>query len=555
MVHQDMKRVPIEGLSKNDLRQMVEETPASGKHRGVIAIAGVATLGSLLFGYDTGVISGALPYMHMPTGAGGLGLTAAEEGAIGGVLTVGAAFGALFGGRLSDRYGRRHNIILLAILFFIGAIGNTFAPNVWVMYPFRLILGLAVGGASATVPVYLAETAPKRIRGTIVALDQLMIVTGQLLAFAMNAGINAAHGGPQLTVAADPSGKIEAGAYSWDALQKAIEQATNTTDMNVIRDFAMQLSIQEGTGNGAAWRWMIILCSIPAILLWIGMHFMPESSRWYVLRTEVYAAIGSLKTVREGETNAAVTDELYEMVENRQKAAKQAHAKGLREVWRTPWLRKLLLVGIFLAIVNQTTGVNTVMYYAPKVLGYAGMGTSAAISAQVANGIMSVIGSAIGLILITKFSRRQILIWDVTLVGVALLSIAGIFQFAIAPYMNAGTVPPAWAAYAILGMMAFFMLVVQSSNGTVVWTMLGEMFPASVRGVMNGTAIFCMWMVNALITWTFPTMMNSLGGGLTYTIYGVMNLVIAVILWKIMPETSNKSLEEIEVYMERKYSN
>lgn len=491
----------------------------------------------------------------MPTGAGGLGLTAAEEGAIGGVLTVGAAFGALFGGRLSDRYGRRHNIILLAILFFIGAIGNTFAPNVWVMYPFRLILGLAVGGASATVPVYLAETAPKRIRGTIVALDQLMIVTGQLLAFAMNAGINAAHGGPQLTVAADPSGKIEAGAYSWDALQKAIEQATNTTDMNVIRDFAMQLSIQEGTGNGAAWRWMIVLCSIPAILLWIGMHFMPESSRWYVLRTEVYAAIGSLKTVREGETNAAVTDELYEMVENRQKAAKQAHAKGLREVWRTPWLRKLLLVGIFLAIVNQTTGVNTVMYYAPKVLGYAGMGTSAAISAQVANGIMSVIGSAIGLILITKFSRRQILIWDVTLVGVALLSIAGIFQFAIAPYMNAGTVPPAWAAYAILGMMAFFMLVVQSSNGTVVWTMLGEMFPASVRGVMNGTAIFCMWMVNALITWTFPTMMNSLGGGLTYTIYGVMNLVIAVILWKIMPETSNKSLEEIEVYMERKYSN
>ncbi|WP_434699619.1 MFS transporter [Trueperella pyogenes] len=102
--------------------------------------------------------------------------------------------------------------------------------------------------------------------------------------------------------------------------------------------------------------------------------------------------------------------------------------------------------------------------------------------------------------------------------------------------------------------MAFFMLVVQSSNGTVVWTMLGEMFPASVRGVMNGTAIFCMWMVNALITWTFPVMMNSFGGGLTYTIYGLMNLVIAVILWKIMPETSNKSLEEIEVYMEKFYS-
>lgn len=551
----NQSKIEIQNLTKQQLGSLVEKTPADGKHRGIIAIAAVATLGSLLFGYDTGVISGALPYMHMPIGAGGLGLTTAEEGAIGGILTVGAAFGALFGGRLSDRYGRRHNIIMLAILFFIGAIGNTFAPNVWVMYPFRLILGLAVGGASATVPVYLSETAPKHIRGTIVALDQLMIVTGQLLAFAMNAGINALHGGPSLTITADPSGKITPGTYSWDNLQQAIEQATNSTDMNTIRDFAMQLSVQEGSGNGSAWRWMIVLCSLPAIMLWIGMHLMPESSRWFILRSEVYQAIGALKTVREGVSNEALTEELYEMVEKRKAALAQAKdTKGFREVWHTPWLRKLLLVGIFLAIVNQTTGVNTVMYYAPKVLGYAGMGTSAAITAQVANGIMSVIGAAFGLILMSKFSRRQILIWDVTLVGIILLSIAGLFQFMILPHMSAGEIPPIWAAYVILGLMSVFMLVVQSSNGTVVWTMLGEMFPANARGVMNGTAIFCMWMVNAIITWTFPTMMNSLGGGITYSIYGVLNLVIAVILWKIMPETSNKSLEEIENYMEKIYS-
>ncbi|MDR6939774.1 MFS transporter [Arcanobacterium hippocoleae] len=548
-------KTSVQGLSRAQLGAMVEETPASGKHRGIIAIAGVATLGSLLFGYDTGVISGALPYMHMPAGAGGLGLTAGEEGAIGGILTLGAAFGALFGGRLSDRYGRRHNIIMLAILFFIGAIGNTFAPNVWVMYPFRLILGIAVGGASATVPVYLAETAPKQIRGTIVALDQLMIVTGQLLAFAMNAGINAMHGGPQLTVLSDPSGKIAPGSYTWDTLQHTIEQSIHSTDMNVIRDFATQLAIQDGSGNGAAWRWMIVLCSIPAILLWIGMHLMPESSRWYVLRAEIYGAIGALKTVREGVSNSAITDELSEMVEKRKSdLEKSSQTRGLREVWNTPWLRKLLLVGIFLAIVNQTTGVNTVMYYAPKVLGYAGMGTSAAISAQVANGVMSVIGAAFGLVLMTKFTRRQILIWDVSLVGVILLTIAGLFHFMIAPYMHAGEIPPIWAAYVILALMSVFMLVVQSSNGTVVWTMLGEMFPASARGVMNGTAIFCMWIVNATITWTFPTMMNTLGGGITYSIYGVLNLIIAVILWKIMPETSNKSLEEIEIYLEEKYS-
>ena len=544
------EKTPLNELSKDKLREMMQETPASGKHRGVIAVAAVATLGSLLFGYDTGVISGALPYMYMPHGAGGMGITPAQEGAIGGILTLGAAFGALFGGRLSDRYGRRHNIIMLAILFLIGAIGNTFAPNIWVMYPFRLILGLAVGGASATVPVFLAETAPKRIRGTIVAVDQLMIVVGQLLAFSMNAIINSAHGGPKITVKSDPSGVVNAGEYSWDALNQIVAKHLGSNDVQAAHDFISNMTIS--AGNGAAWRWMIVLCSVPAIALWIGMHLMPESSRWHVLQQEVYAAIGSLKRVRDPQKDGDLTEELHEMVEARQN---ENHGKKgtFRDVMNTPWLRKLMFVGIFLAIVNQTTGVNTVMYYAPKVLGIAGMGTSAAITAQVANGVMSVVGSAIGLILITKFRRRTILIWDVTLVGILLLGIALIFQFVIAPHDAAGSVP-VWAGYLVLFMMSLFMLVVQSSNGTVVWTMLGEMFPANVRGIMNGTAIFCMWIMNAIITWTFPPMIAALGGGPTYAMYGVLNLIIAVVLFKIMPETSGRSLDEIESYMEHIYS-
>lgn len=544
------KKTPLNELTKDQLREMVQETPASGKHRGVIAVAAVATLGSLLFGYDTGVISGALPYMYMPHGAGGMGITPAQEGAIGGILTLGAAFGALFGGRLSDRYGRRHNIIMLAILFLIGALGNTFAPNIWVMYPFRLILGLAVGGASATVPVFLAETAPKRIRGTIVAVDQLMIVVGQLLAFSMNAIINSAHGGPQITVKSDPAGVVKAGEYSWDALNEIVAKHLGNNDVQAAHDFISNMAIS--AGNGAAWRWMIVLCSVPAVALWIGMHLMPESSRWHVLQQEVYAAIGSLKRVRDPKKDGDLTEELHEMVEARQN---EKHGKKgtFRDVMNTPWLRKLMFVGIFLAIVNQTTGVNTVMYYAPKVLGIAGMGTSAAITAQVANGVMSVVGSAIGLILITKFRRRTILIWDVTLVGILLLGIAIIFQFVIAPHDAAGSVP-VWAGYLVLLMMSLFMLVVQSSNGTVVWTMLGEMFPANVRGIMNGTAIFCMWIMNAIITWTFPPMIAALGGGPTYAMYGVLNLIIAVVLFKIMPETSGRSLDEIETYMEHMYS-
>ena len=544
------KKTPLNGLNKEKLEQMVQETPPSGKHRGVIAVAAVATLGSLLFGYDTGVISGALPYMYMPEGAGGMGITPVQEGAIGGVLTLGAAFGALFGGRLSDRYGRRHNLVLLAILFIIGALGNAFAPNIWVMYPFRLILGLAVGGSSATVPVFLAETAPKRIRGTIVAADQLMIVFGQLLAFSMNAIINLAHGGPQITVKSDPAGVVKGGVYSWDALNQIVSRHLHSSDAQAVHEFINNMAVS--TGNGAAWRWMLVLCSVPAVALWLGMRLMPESSRWYVLQQEVYSAIGSLKRVRDSQKDGDLTEELNEMIEARQNL--ERGKKGtFREVMSTSWLRKLMFVGIFLAIVNQTTGVNTVMYYAPKVLNIAGMGTSAAITAHVANGVMSVVGAAFGLILMAKFRRRTILIWDVSLVGVILLGIALVFQLAIAPHSSHAEVP-VWASYLVLAMMSLFMLVVQSSNGTVVWTMLGEMFPANVRGIMNGTAIFCMWIMNAIITWTFPPMIAALGGATTYALYGVLNLIIAVVLFKIMPETSGRSLEEIESYMQHIYS-
>ena len=535
---------------------MVEETPPSGKHRGIGALAAVATLGSLLFGYDTGVISGALPYMYMPDLAGGLALTPVQEGAIGGTLLIGAAIGAVTGGIMSDRWGRRHNITILAIIFLLGALGTTFSPNVAVMYIFRFVLGCAVGAASATVPVYLAETAPKRIRGSIVAIDQLMIVTGQLLAFSMNAAINAAHGGPQLTVKANnnpDSLGITNGSYSWDQILALQASKGGPLDESQYRTFVENLVIQ--SGNGAAWRWMLVLCSIPAIALWIGIRLMPESARWYLAKGRVADAIAALKRVRDPEKDGPLDAEVEEMLVSQQRELENKyHGNAFSHVWKTPWLRKLMLVGIFLAIVNQTTGVNTVMYYAPKVLEYAGMTTSASITAQVANGVMSVIGSAAGLWLILKFSRRSLLIFDVTAVGVTLLAIAATFQFTIAPHIADKTAPPAWAPFLILGLMAVFMLIVQSTNGTVVWTMMGEMFPANVRGIMNGTAIFFMWVVNAIITFTFPSMMAGLGGGLTYTIYGVLNLVIAVVLFKVMPETHDKSLEQIETYMEERYS-
>lgn len=270
-----MSHPPETDPTRAQIDELVTQTPASGRRRSVAFVAVVATLGSLLFGYDTGVIAGALPYMYMPHAAGELGINSFEEGLVGGILLIGCAFGAFFGGRLSDRYGRRHNILLLAVVFFVGAMACTFSPNLWVLYPARFVLGFAIGGASATVPVYLAETAPKRIRGTLVGVDQLMIVTGQFLAFAMNAIIaRGITGGPEARVSTvDPGTSvtingvrttIEAGqCYTWDALQQVADAVTI-----------------DG-GNGNTWRYMLVICSIPAIALWIGMRMMPESSRWY----------------------------------------------------------------------------------------------------------------------------------------------------------------------------------------------------------------------------------------------------------------------------------
>lgn len=533
--------------SRDELNDLVENTEPGGKHRTIGWVAGIACLGSFLFGYDTGVISGALPYMYMPWEAGGMHLSSLEEGLVGGILLIGCAFGALIGGRLSDRFGRRHNILLLAVLFFVGALMVAAAPSLWFMYIARFVLGLAVGGASATVPVYLAETAPKRIRGTIVAIDQLMIVVGQLAAFSLNAVINGMAGGPKLTILEDPTGTLEAGNQLWSNVTALENTFANDA---AYQAFIEQLVIE--TGNGDAWRYMLVLCSVPAIALWFGMRLMPESPRWYAHNRRYMDAIASLKRVRD-DRDEPVSVEMQEMV--RLQREQNREKKGtFSDIWQTPWLRKLFFVGILLAACNQLTGVNSVMYYAPRVLEIAGMTTSAAITAQVANGVMSVIGSTLGLYLIFKFRRRTILLVDVAGVAVCMFIIATLFGTLIQPHLDAGTAPAPAAGLAVLAVMGIFMLIVQSSNGTVVWTMLGEMFPSHVRGIANGSAIFCLWVVNALVTVTFPVMIDNLGGMATYGTYGVINVIVFIALWKWMPETSGLSMEEIEVAMEEKYS-
>ncbi len=517
--------------SRESLKQMVEATPPSGKKRPLALIAFVATLGSLLFGYDTGVISGALPYMYLPTDADGLALTTHQEGLVGGLLCFGAAVGAAVAGKLSDKYGRRHNIIILAVVFFIGAVGCALSPNIWSLYVFRVVLGFAVGGASGIVPVFLSETAPKRIRGTLVAVDQMMIVFGQFLAYSMNAVLAQAHGGPSVT-----SGGRQ---MDW------------TT--SVANDFAAGLLRIDG-GNGVTWRYMLVLASLPAIALWIGIRMMPESSRWYVANLRIPEAIGSLKRVRNEAKDGPLIDELDEMMENQRQEAKQ-EKWSLGQILRSRWTRKLLLIGVILGLADQLTGINTAMYYTPKVLAAAGLPMSDAISLNVVSGALSFVGSAVGLWMVTRFARRHVGIYQEAGIVISLGLLAAVFYFLIEPFQNAdGDIVGASAYAPVLVLVIVCLFVFIKQSGTVVWVIISELFPAKIRGTAMGIAVGTLWVANGLVAWAFPEMIKALGGSKTYLIFAAFNVASFLFYLKVVPETKYHSLEELEQRFEREYN-
>lgn len=322
----------------------------------------IATFGGLLFGYDTGVINGALPYM-----TDDLGLTPFTEGMVTSSPLLGAALGAVTAGRFSDARGRRRTILVLAVVFFLGALGCTLAPNTAVMVVARFVLGLAVGCASVAVPVYLAEISPAERRGALVTRNELMIVSGQLLALTSNAVI-----------------------------------------------------VRVGGESGGVWRYMLVLATIPAVGLWFGMLVMPESPRWLASKTRFSEALEVLKQVRSQQRAWAEVSALA-VKEDQQRLG------GWQDMKSTPWLRPLMFVGFGIAIVQQITGVNTIMYYGTQILTAAGFTADSALTANIANGVISVLATFVGIWLLGWVNRRPILMTGQIGTTTALLLI-GVFS-------------------------------------------------------------------------------------------------------------------------------
>jgi sugar porter (SP) family MFS transporter len=327
------------------------DAPGRHSHRlGIIAV--VATFGGLLFGYDTGVINGALEPLEED-----LHLTSFTEGLVVSILIFGAAIGALVGGRMSDRFGRRHNILVLAIIFMIGTIGCVLSPTWEVLALFRFILGLAVGGASATVPVYLSEISPTERRGSVVSRNEVMIVVGQFAAFVINAVI-----------------------------------------FNIWGE------------HENVWRFMLLVAVIPAIFLFAGMLRMPESPRWLMSQDRHDEALAVLLQVRSPERARAELEEVRALAEE-EKLSQTGGAADLS----VKWIRRLIFIGVGLGVFQQATGINSVMYYGTQLLGDAGFSSNAAIVANTLNGLFSVLGVLTGVALINRIDRRKMLIGGFTL--------------------------------------------------------------------------------------------------------------------------------------------
>jgi len=449
----------------------------AGPHRsrlGLISI--VACFGGLLFGYDTGVINGALRPMTAE-----LGLTPFTEGIVTSSLVFAAAFGALFGGRLSDGWGRRKSIILLAVLFFVGTLFVVLSPGFEVLVVGRVLLGLAVGGASAVVPVFLAELAPYEIRGSITGRNEVAIVIGQLSAFIINAIIG-----------------------------------------NLFSEYH------------GVWRIMFAICALPAIALFFGMLRMPESPRWLVEKGRRAEALSVLKTIRsEDRAIAELAD--VETVAKEESSERQI---GIGAILRNPWLVRILLVGIGLGIAQQLTGINSIMYYGQTVLVESGFEEGAALIANIAPGVIAVVGGFIALTYMDRLDRRKTFI-----IGFSLTTACHLLIGFSSMILEPGNPIRPWV---ILFLVVAFVGSMQTFLNVAVWVYLAEVFPLHMRGVGIGISIFMLWVTNGFLSLYFPSLVAGLGITGTFFVFAGVGALALLFVATQVPETRGRTLEALD---------
>jgi len=435
----------------------------------VTRVAAIAAIGGFLFGYDTGIISGALLYIKRDFHAGPL-----EQETIVSVLLIGAAGGALLSGWLADKIGRKYTKVISGSVYVVGALGCAFAVNAPMLIGFRALLGFAVGTASFVSPMYISEVAPPKARGGLTSFNQLAVTTGIAVAYLIN--------------------------------------------------FAFK-------GVTGDWRWMLGIAVVPGAALAVGMLTVPRTPRWLLEQGQEDDAGRALKRLRAG-TDIDPDQELDEIRSSSQEA-KQTSIRDLAD----PPVRKLLVVGLALAIFQQIVGVNTVIYYAPTILQQTGLGAGNAITQTLTVGLTNVVFTIAAILLLDRVGRRPLLITGTAVAGIALLGLAAYFAFGTlqrqTPWLALASLLVFIAGYAI-------------GLGPVFWLMISEVFPQRLRSKSMSVTTIANWLSNFAVSATFLTLAGAITRQGIFVLYAAMAAAaVAFFAWRV-PETKGRTLEQIQ---------
>nr|WP_276124269.1 sugar porter family MFS transporter [Corynebacterium lactis] len=435
-----------------------------------VAVAIIAALGGLLFGYDTGVISGALLFIQRS-----FELTPGQESTVTAMLLVGAALGAFLGGRVADVLGRRGTIVLGAIGFIAGSIWCAFASSAFELGAARTLLGVCIGGVSIVVPMYISEMAPVHVRGRLVSLNSLMIVIGQLVAFLTNSAL----------------------------------------------------------ASSGAWRLMLGLGAVPAVVLLIGMLLLPDTPA-YILRGG--KPDKALAVLRQMHGPDAQLDEIA--VAEASASADQRAAE--REALKVPWVRRTVIIAMLIGVTQQVTGANAIMYFAPTMMNKVGLSTESSVYTSILIGTASVISCAVGMSIIDRVGRRKMLIIGLVGCAVSLLVLSPVYGL---------SKDSAVGSVASLALMTVFIVFQQAAVSVATWLLISEIVPVEARGLGMGLAGLALWAANWFVAQAFLPMVDAVGGAWSFFFFAVTGALALVFTLKAVPETSGKSLAEVREHM------
>lgn len=453
----------------------------------LIFLSVVAAMGGFLFGYDTAVISGTIAQVSQL-----FELDALQQGWYVGCALVGSIVGVLFAGILSDKFGRKLTMIISASLFSVSALGCAVCADFTQLVLYRIIGGVGVGVVSIVSPLYISEVAVAQCRGRLVSLYQLAVTIGFLGAYLVNYQL-----------------------LTWS--ESGVLSGAPLLDKIFISE---------------VWRGMLGMETIPALMFFIIIFFIPESPRWLIVRGQENRAMNILERIYGSATEAA-----GQLDETKSVLTEESSSEW--SMLLKPGIMKAVVIGVSIAMLGQFMGVNAVLYYGPSIFENAGLSGGDSLFYQILVGLVNTLTTVLALVIIDKVGRKKLVYYGVSGMIVSLILIGLYFLFGEALGIS---------SLFLLAFFLFYVFCCAVSICAVVFVLLSEMYPTKVRGLAMSIAGFALWVGTYLIGQLTPWMLQNLTPAGTFFLFALMCVPYMLIMWKLVPETTGKSLEEIEKY-------